>query len=88
LRDEGFAREIINKVQNMRKTSGFEVTDRIEILVDTADPLATALRKYDEAIRDETLADRISLVNPIPVEHDGKSWDINGVKAELAVIKK
>ncbi len=88
LRDEGFAREIVNKVQNMRKSSGFEVTDRIEILVDTSDPLASALDKYQATICDETLADKIDQVNPLPDDSEGKNWNINGVKANIAVIKK
>ncbi len=88
LRDEGFAREIVNKVQNMRKSSGFEVTDRIEILVDTIDPLKSALDKYRDTICSETLADNMKLIDPHPDETEGKSWNINGVKAEIAVIKK
>jgi len=88
LRDEGFAREIVNKVQNMRKSSGFEVTDRIEILVDTADPLTSALDKYRDTICNETLADKIELVSPLPDDNDGKDWNINGVKANIAVVKK
>jgi isoleucyl-tRNA synthetase len=88
LRDEGFAREIVNKVQNMRKSSGFEVTDRIEILVDTSDPLASALEKYRASICSETLADKINLTSPLPDDNEGKNWNINGVKANIAVIKK
>ena len=88
LRDEGFAREVVNKVQNMRKASGFEVTDRIEILVETTDPLVSALQKYSATICDETLADKIDLVKSIPPENDGKNWNINGVKADIAVIRK
>jgi len=87
LRDEGFAREVVNKVQNMRKSSGFEVTDRINILIDTADPLASALRKYGETICDETLADNLDLVDSIPADKEAKNWNINGVKADIAVFK-
>jgi len=88
LRDEGFAREIVNKVQNMRKSTGFEVTDRIEIMVDTIDPLKAALDKYNSTICSETLADKMELVNPLPDGTEGKNWNINGVKANIAVIKK
>ncbi|UCD18108.1 MAG: class I tRNA ligase family protein, partial [Candidatus Zixiibacteriota bacterium] len=88
LRDEGFAREMVNKIQNMRKTSGFEVTDRITVMVSTADPLAAALRRHHEFIRRETLADRIDLVETIPADNMGKNWNINGVKADIAVKKQ
>ena len=87
MRDEGFAREVVNKVQNMRKTSGFEVTDRINILVDTVDPLAAALKKHSMIICEETLADSINLVDSLP-ENGRKNWNINGVKAVIAVVKK
>jgi len=85
LRDEGFAREVVNKVQNMRKTSGFEVTDRIIVLVNTVDPLAAAVKRHDDFICRETLADQIELVKTLPAESSGKDWNINGVKAEIAV---
>ena len=88
LRDEGFAREMVNKIQNMRKTSGFEVTDRINVLVSTADPLAAAITRWRETICRETLADKLELVNTMPPGNDGTSWNINGVKAEIAVIRK
>ncbi|MEW5925186.1 MAG: isoleucine--tRNA ligase [Candidatus Zixiibacteriota bacterium] len=87
LRDEGFAREIVNKIQNMRKSSGFEVTDRIKILVRTEEPLATAVRRHDAFICNETLADEIALVDSIAPENGGKNWNINGIKADIVVIR-
>ncbi|MEP0829275.1 MAG: isoleucine--tRNA ligase, partial [bacterium] len=61
LRDEGFAREMVNKIQNMRKSSGFEVTDRISVLVKTEEPLLSAVLRYNDYICQETLADQIDL---------------------------
>ncbi|PKK83666.1 MAG: isoleucine--tRNA ligase [candidate division Zixibacteria bacterium HGW-Zixibacteria-1] len=87
LRDEGFAREIVNKIQNMRKSSGFEVTDRIKIMVRTEEPLAAAVRKHDAFICGETLADEIALVDSISSENGGKNWNINGIKADIVVIR-
>ncbi|MCX6826803.1 MAG: DUF5915 domain-containing protein, partial [candidate division Zixibacteria bacterium] len=66
LRKEGFAREIINKIQNMRKSSGFEVTDRINVAVCTVEPLYSAVREYGDFICGETLADNIELVDSMP----------------------
>jgi len=87
LRNEGFAREMVNKIQNMRKSSGFEVTDRINIFLTTSDPLAGAVRQHSNFICDETLADKIELVNSLPEGSDGKNWNINGIKADIAVIR-
>ncbi len=88
LKDEGFAREIVNKIQNMRKTSGFEVTDRIDILVCTAEPLKSAVNKYNDFICHETLADTMRLMDKMPSENGGTNWNINGIKADIAVIRK
>ncbi|MDP3463756.1 MAG: isoleucine--tRNA ligase [Bacteroidales bacterium] len=57
LREEGLARELVNKVQNLRKDSGLEVTDRITIEVMTDDELALALKRFEEYICSETLAE-------------------------------
>jgi isoleucyl-tRNA synthetase len=88
LRDEGFAREMVNKIQNMRKTSGFEVTDRINVMVSTSDPLLSAVKRYDAFICKETLADRIDIVDSLSSENGGIKWNINGIKADIAVIRK
>jgi isoleucyl-tRNA synthetase len=88
LRDEGFAREMVNKIQNMRKSSGFEVTDRISILVSTEEPLKAAVGRYAEFICKETLADNIELVDSVPLENNGINWNINGIKADIAVVRK
>jgi isoleucyl-tRNA synthetase len=88
LRDEGFAREMINKIQNMRKSAGFEVTDRINILVSTIDPLQSAVQRYGEFICHETLADKIELIEKMPPDKGGTNWNINGIKADIAVIRK
>ncbi|TAK66210.1 MAG: isoleucine--tRNA ligase, partial [Bacteroidetes bacterium] len=54
--EEGFAREFINRVQNMRKDAGFEVMDRIKIFYGGTQPLAAALRTYEKYVMNETLA--------------------------------
>ena len=59
LLDEGYAREFISKIQNLRKDSGFEVTDRINIFYDTDDKLNNSLEKFVDEIKSETLADNL-----------------------------
>ncbi|MDE3056813.1 MAG: isoleucine--tRNA ligase [Bacteroidota bacterium] len=56
LRMEGIAREFVNRVQNMRKDAGFEVTDRIRIFADADSDLVTALQQMKEYVMNETLA--------------------------------
>jgi isoleucyl-tRNA synthetase len=54
--DEGIARELINRIQNLRKDSGFAVTDRIDILIDTtAESVLRALNSKTDYIKSETL---------------------------------
>ncbi len=84
--DEGFAREIVNKIQNMRKTTGLEVTDNIAVQVASTERLKSAATKHDDFIRRETLATRIEFVTPDSLA-GGTEWNINGEKTSIAVTK-
>ncbi len=83
---EGYAREVISKVQTMRKDAGFEVTDRIEIAFESGDEVAQALATYEEMVCRTTLAVRIAR-GAAPEGWFARDWDINGKKASLAVTK-
>ena len=61
LKDEGYVREFISKIQNLRKDSGFEVTDRIGIYYTADEELSKSLEKYAEEIKKETLAHKLVL---------------------------
>jgi isoleucyl-tRNA synthetase len=63
LLSEGLARELVNKIQNLRKSSGLEVTDRIEILVQNHPALIEAIESNKEYICAETLANSIEISN-------------------------
>ena len=81
--EEGFVREIISKVQVMRRESNFEVTDRIKIFASGNDKLAEIIRRNAKEIQAVTLTNEI-----IFTAHDAaKAWDINGEKISLAVEK-
>ena len=83
LRAEGFARELVNKIQFMRKNAGFEITDRIEVSVQTTDALWTAIERHRGLICNETLADRLDQEN---VEGEAREeWQINGEPATLSL---
>ena len=64
LREEGFLREILSKVQNMRKDSGFEVMDNINLYVSGNQMLEEVIKKYEEAIKHDTLAKNIFYNKP------------------------
>ncbi len=83
---EGYAREVISKVQTMRKDAGFEVTDRISLVYQGDDELAAALETYGEMIRRTTLATSMAR-GAAPEGFAVQAWDINGKKAELGIAK-
>ena len=55
LQEEGHVREIISKIQNMRKDKGFEVADKIKLYVANNDMLIDVIKKFEETIKKETL---------------------------------
>jgi isoleucyl-tRNA synthetase len=63
LKLEGIARELINRIQNLRKESGFEVTDKIELTIGNHPELAEALVKFGDYICAQTLAQELNLVD-------------------------
>ena len=85
LMQEGLAREIVNRVQNLRKTGGFEVTDRIELLIEKNEKTNTAVTKYGDYICNETLA-TITEVDAL----DGVEAEelVEGVNVKLKIQKK
>ena len=80
--EEGFVREIISKVQTMRKENGFEVTDRITVFAQGNEKIAKFMQDNAEAIKKITLADEL-----VYDKLDGftKEWNINGEKVTLGV---
>ena len=82
--EEGFVREIISKIQTMRKEAGFEVMNHINVFQDGNDKLAEILKKYTEEIKKEVLADNILIGT---MGGYTKEWDINGEKGMFGVEK-
>lgn len=60
---EGTARELVNRIQNLRKSTGLNVTDRINIYIDNHELIRPAIEKYGDYIRSEVLGDSINLGN-------------------------
>ena len=59
LRDEGIAREVVSKVQNLRKSNGFDVTDRINLIFNGDDEIKNAINKNIDYVKSETLSNNI-----------------------------
>ncbi len=85
LEEEGFVREIISKLQTMRKEAGFEVMDQIVISYTSDQKVADIFAKCKDTIQSEVLGLAIT-----ENEHGGytKEWNINGEKVTLSVAKK
>ncbi|NQX86286.1 MAG: isoleucine--tRNA ligase [Flavobacteriaceae bacterium] len=62
LRQEGIARELVNRIQNLRKDSGFEVTDRIDVLLQKEDDIMKSVSANIEYIKTETLTEELKIV--------------------------
>lgn len=80
LKKEGYAREFVSKIQNLRKDNGYEVTDRIDIFFSADDELKNALKEFEEEIKKETLADTMEVK-----DLDTEEFELNdkNVKIEL-----
>ena len=83
--EEGFVREIISKLQTMRKDSGFEVMDHISVYVDGNEKISAIIEKNADEIKDEVLA--VSIVDGKKCDNS-KEWNINGEKVFLGVTKE
>ena len=82
LAEEGILREVLSKVQNMRKDSGFEVLDRINLYVAENEKIEAVIKKYEETIKNDTLA------NNIFYNKEGRNYtdtNINGENLKIDV---
>jgi isoleucyl-tRNA synthetase len=75
---EGYARELVNRIQNIRKNNDFDVTDRIHVKISKDDRLDAVIENFGKYIQDETLADSINLV-------DGMSSEMIDLQEDFSV---
>src|SRR5690606_13700382 len=80
--DEGYAREFISKVQQMRKNNGYDVLDNINIYYDGSDEIEEAVKLYEDFIREETLAKSIERVEDDSFERYDLNGHMTGIKLE------
>jgi isoleucyl-tRNA synthetase len=62
---EGIARELVNRIQNLRKDSGFDVTDRIDVMLQKNDKIAKAVHSNIEYIKTETLTEKLEIMDKV-----------------------
>ena len=82
LRQEGMAREIINRVQNLRKESNFEITDRIGVTIAPNDEVQKAVEAFGDYIKTQVLADSITIA-----PNDGAEVEFDNFKLNITVTK-
>jgi len=83
LRQEGMAREIINRVQNIRKESGLEITDRINVTIAPNEEVEKSVAGFGEYIKTQVLADAIEIA-----ANDGTEVEFDDFKLNIKVTKK
>ena len=85
LLEEGFVREIISKIQTMRKEAGFEVMDKIKVTYEGSGKAESVFAKYADVIGREVLAEEVTKAEPSGYV---KEWKINGEKVTMGVWKE
>ena len=85
LKAEGLARELVNRIQNIRKSSDFDVTDRIVVELTAGDKLKEAIEKYGDYVKSETLADDIIFVDDLDTDIIELNEDAN-TKIKLGIV--
>ncbi|MBP5661558.1 MAG: isoleucine--tRNA ligase [Clostridia bacterium] len=81
---EGYMRELVSKIQTMRKEIGLEVTDHIRLVVTGDETLQSIVNEYAESIAADTLADSVSCAEPLA---NAKEWELNDKTCVLSMEK-
>jgi isoleucyl-tRNA synthetase len=85
LKQEGIARELVNRIQNIRKDSGFEVTDKIKVQIQRSGELEQAIIEANESyIKDETLTEELIFVEKI---ENGIEIEFDDIKTKILISK-
>jgi len=85
LKNEGIARELVNRIQNLRKDSGFEVTDKINVQIEAGNGiLKDAVEKNADYIKSETLTETITFTETLP---SGTEIEFDDLKTKILISK-
>ena len=82
LRNEGMARELVNRIQNIRKKSGLEITDRITVYIEPKDPAVKAIEAFGTYVAKQVLADSI-----VMEQNDGQEVEFDDFKLNIKITK-
>ncbi len=82
LRREGAVRELVHRIQNLRKDRGLAITDRVRLELGLSGPLAEAAREHQEFIAEEVLARDLTLAGP---DEAAESWEVEGERVTVAL---
>lgn len=82
LRNEGMARELINRIQNLRKECGLEITDRVNVTISPSENINVAINAFADYIKGQVLADNIVIA-----DNDGCEIDLDDITAHIKVEK-
>ena len=85
LRREGIARELVNRIQNIRKSSGFDITDKIHVQLTRNEETDPAVEEYEDYIAKQVLAESITLCDAL--DSAGAELDFETFSIQAAVIK-
>ena len=86
LRYEGIAREFVNRIQNIRKESGFDVTDKITVLIENHDLISKAVNRHADYIGSQTLATKVAVVSDFS-RGNVREVEIDDMNIRISVIK-
>lgn len=85
LRCEGIARELVNRIQNIRKASGFEITDKIKITISKNPQTDDAVNEYKDYICNQVLGNSLTLADTVA---DGKELELDNCTLQVNVVKE
>jgi isoleucyl-tRNA synthetase len=84
LKEEGIARELVNRIQNARKDSGFEVTDKIKLTVLKFENLEQSIETNKDYIMNETLTKELAFTDELS---EGIDVEFDGIKSKIVIQK-
>ena len=87
LRQEGYIREFVHQIQELRKKAGYEVTDRITLFYEADEELHHAIEKYAEHIQAEVLALELHRAEPTKVDY-AQELSVNGLRARVGLLRR
>ena len=87
LKREGIARELVNRIQNIRKTNGFDITDKIEVSLESNAETDVAVEEYKDYIARQVLADKVTVASGVLEGEGTTELDFDTFKLNVKIIK-